>query len=303
MLEILLNEYADTNRYINNIKHNYVLPNNDISSIFFYRIDCLGGVPLVVFLYDVYGLDGIERYKKISLNHCLHIHNGIYPLDATIIESFCKYYVETLKNCTYIGCWDKGYIPELYLIDKYCKGKAVDKPYNSGHEGNTIWFNKDNWYEKLRDKKILVISSHCESMKQQWLSNSLFKSHNKNIKNEETGVELVFVKPPMSACGLSPNASWIESLDIFKKDVDMALQTFDLDLALVSCGGYSAPICNYIHSKYNKSVFYIGGALQLYFSIIGNRWIKQPFINEYWTRLSEDEIPNNFKSIENGCYF
>jgi len=302
-LNELINQYSDDNRYNKNIQHKYVVPSKEIDNILFYRIDCLGGVPLVVFLYDVYGLDGIERYKQTTLNHCLHINSGVYPLDITIIEKFCKYYIEVLKNCTYIGCWDKGYIPELYLIDKYCRDKAVNKPYNSGHEGSTIWFNKNNWYEKLRDKKILIVSSHAESMKQQWLSNNLFKSHNKNIKNEETGIELAFVKPPMSACGLSPDASWIESLGIFKKDVDMTLQTFSLDLALISCGGYSAPICNYLYGNYNKSVFYIGGALQLYFSIIGNRWINQPYVNEYWIRLNQKEIPSNSKLIENGCYF
>jgi hypothetical protein len=260
-------------------------------------------VPLIVFLYDLYGIQGIEKYQKIKINHCLHINGGIYPLTKEMLEPFCQNYIETLKNCTYIGCWNHGYIPELYLIEKYCKNKAVDKPYNSGHYGETIWFNKHTWYEKLKNKKILIISSHSESMEKQWLSNNVFKSHLKNIKHEETGIELVFVKPPMSACGLTPHISWLESLDVFKQEIDDKLVNFDLDLALVSCGGYSAPICNYIYKKYDKSVFYIGGALQLYFSIIGDRWIREPFINQYWTRLTEEEIPNNFKSIENGCYF
>jgi hypothetical protein len=300
---LLINKYSDESRYIYNLKHNYVVPTTQMDKVFFYRMDCLGGIPLVVFLYDLYGVKGVERYKKIKLNHCLHVHNGIYPLDTEIIESFCKCYIETLKNCTYIGCWDKGYIPELYLIEKYCHNKAVDKPYNSGHEGETIWFNKDNWYEKLSNKKILIISSHAGSMKQQWLSNRIFKSHGKNIKNEETGIELAFVKPPMSACGLSPCKSWVESLDFLKKDVDAKLGGFDLDLALISCGGYGASICDYVYQKYNKSVFYIGGALQLYFSIIGNRWIEKSYINEHWVKLSEDEIPDNAKLIEGGCYF
>jgi hypothetical protein len=303
MLNELINQYSHDNRYTNSIKHECVVPNDHINNILFYRIDCLGGIPLVVFLYDLYGKQGIEEYKKIKLNHCLHINNGIYPLTEDMIELFCQYYLRTLKNCTYIGCWDKGYIPELYLIKKYCHNKAVAKPYNSGYEGNTIWFNRQNWYKKLNHKKILVISSHGKSMQNQWLSDNLFKSHGENITNKDIDIELIFVKPPMSACGLNPHDSWLESLDMFKQDIDDKLKNFELDLALVSCGGYSAPICDYIYQKYHKSVFYIGGALQLYFSIIGDRWTKQPFINEYWTRLSEDEIPSNSKLIENGCYF
>jgi hypothetical protein len=304
LLHELIEQYSDDNRYTKNIKHNYIEPSISIDQTLFYRIDCLGGVPLVVFLYDLYGTEGIERYQKIKINHCLHINSGIYPLNIQTIENFCKYYIETLKNCTYIGCWDYGFIPELYLIRKYCSNKAVGRPYNSGYFGDTIWFNKNNWYSNLQGKKIIVISSHSKSMEKQWLSNNVFKSHlKKHIRYEDTGIELVFVKPPMSACGLTPHSSWLESLDVFKQEIDDKLTNFPFDLALVSCGSYSAPICNYIYSKYNKSVFYIGGALQLYFSIIGNRWIKQPIINEYWTNLAEDEIPNNFKSIENGCYF
>ncbi len=304
LLDELIKEYTDDNRYTKKINHTYTIPSTTIDKTFFYRIDCLGGVALVVFLYDLYGKEGIERYKKVQLKHCLHNDNGIYPLSTEIIEQFCKYYINTLNKCDYIGCWNHGSIPELYLIHKYCSNKAVGHPYNSGHFGDTIWFNKHNWYENLKNKKILIISSHSRSMEKQWLSNNVFKSHLKtDIKHEDTGIELAFVKPPMSVCGLTPHGSWLESLDIFKKDIDNKLANFQLDLALISCGSYSAPICNYIHSKYGKSVFYIGGALQLYFSIIGNRWINQPFINQYWTRLSEDEIPTNYKLIENGCYF
>ena len=302
-LDKIIDQYSDDNRYNKNIQHNYTEPSTKLDQVFFYRIDCLGGVPLVVFLYDLYAIKGIERYKKIKINHCLHVHNGIYPLTIEIIELFCKDYIETLKNCTYIGCWDKGYIPELYLIEKYCKNKAVSSPYNSGHFGQTIWFNKNNWYENLQGKKILIISSHSKSMEKQWSSNNLFKSHGKNITNEETGIELMFVKPPMSACGLTPHISWLDSLTAFKEDVDNALDGFSFDLALVSCGSYSAPICNHIYTTYGKSVFYIGGALQLYFSIIGNRWLDQELFNNHWICLGEDEMPNSFKSIENGCYF
>jgi len=302
-LDNLLIEYTDTNRFTTTIGHHYIIPNIDINNVFFYRMDCLGGIPLVVFLYDQFGVDGIERYQKIKIPHCLHINNGIYPLTLEIIERFCIYYIESLKNCTYIGCWDKGYIPELYLAYKYCDNKVVGKPYNSGHEGSTIWFNRNNWYDNLKNKQILVISSHCKSMQKQWESNNIFRSHNKHITYKDTGIQLVFAKPPMSACGLTPDHSWIDSLDKFKIEIDRIITSNDIDLSLVSCGSYSAAICDYIYTKYHKSVFYIGGALQLYFSIIGNRWLNKPFINQYWTRLEQDEIPPNSHLIENSCYY
>jgi len=235
LLNELIEQYSDDSRYTKKIKHNYIEPSTNIDQTFFYRIDCLGGVALVVFLYDLYGIDGIERYNKIKIKHCLHNDNGIYPLKTEIIEQFCKYYINTLNKCDYVGCWDHGFIPELYLIHKYCSNKAVGNPYNSGHFGSTIWFNKDNWYYNLKNKKILIVSSHSKSMEKQWLSNNVFKSHLNNIEHEETGIELVFVKPPISICGNTPHSSWIESLEIFKQDIDVALSDFNLDLALISC--------------------------------------------------------------------
>lgn len=284
-------------------------------NIFFYRMDCMGGVPWVVYLYDDFGIEGINTYKKYilpSLNHCLHIDSGIYPLNnMDIIETFCKSYLESLKICDFIGFWPhKKYYPELKLIEKYCSHKAMPPPFNSGHFGEVFWFNRENWYEKLKGKKILIISSHCKTMETQWFSNNLFKSHNKETKFEDTGIELRFVKPPISFCKHTPHSSWIESLDYFKRDVDETIKNFDLDLAIVSCGGYSSPICNYIYKKYSKSVVYIGGALQLYFSILGNRWKisdstdKYQFdTNRYWVKLDPSQVPVNSHIMENGCYF
>lgn len=303
MLTELLLEYTDHSRFTKKFKHHYVIPSDSIDNLFFYRIDCLGGIPLVVFLYDRFGVEGIERYRSIKIPHCLHINNGIYPLTVEIIELFCKYYIETLNKCTYIGCWNKGYIPELYLIDKYCTNKAVDKPYNSGHEGSTIWFNRENWYHKLQNQKLLIISSHANSMCKQWESNNLFKSHGSKMQHQDTGIEITFIKPPISICGLTPHNSWKDSLDQFKQEIDKIMISQKIDLALVSCGSYSSPICSYIYDQYHKSVFYIGGALQLYFSIIGNRWNNKSFINEYWTRLEPSEIPVNAHLIENACYY
>ena len=79
-------------------------------------------------------------------------------------------------------------------------------------------------------------------------------------------------------------------------------------IAFVSCGGYANPICSHIYSK-GKSAMYIGGVLQMYFGILGNRWIQERndvvhlFYNEYWKRPKVSERPLNYGKIENGCYW
>jgi hypothetical protein len=82
----------------------------------------------------------------------------------------------------------------------------------------------------------------------------------------------------------------------------------DYDIALVSAGGYGNIMCDHIF-KSGKQSIYVGGVLQMYFGLYGGRWLlERPkilgnYLNEHWCRPSEDERPDGFKNIENGCYY
>jgi len=64
---------------------------------------------------------------------------------------------------------------------------------------------------------------------------------------------------------------------------------------------------NYIYEELDTSVMYIGGGLQLFFGIFGNRWHNNKCIlslrNEYWTRPIDSDKPSNIEFCENGCYW
>ena len=83
----------------------------------------------------------------------------------------------------------------------------------------------------------------------------------------------------------------------------------DYDVALVSCGGYGNLVCNYIYEAHNKSAVYVGGVLQMYFGVLGGRWLKERsdvvrlFLNEHWSRPTASERPVNCDSIEKACYW
>ena len=88
------------------------------------------------------------------------------------------------------------------------------------------------------------------------------------------------------------------------------ISKLDFDIALVSCGGYGAPLSYYIKKELNKSVIYVGGGIQLLFGVMGKRWenidmwkkiIKENESN--FIRLSGDEIINNINRVENGCFW
>ena len=88
------------------------------------------------------------------------------------------------------------------------------------------------------------------------------------------------------------------------------IKNLDFDIALLGCGGYGLPLCNFIKMDMNKSAIYIGGGLQLLFGVMGRRWENRDdwkkIIRDNDTKFirpSGDEIIKNKHVIEGGCYW
>ena len=56
-----------------------------------------------------------------------------------------------------------------------------------------------------------------------------------------------------------------------------------------------------------KSGIHLGGATQILFGVIGNRWKAisefQPLFNEHWTTPKQDETPRDVNCVEDACYW
>jgi hypothetical protein len=111
----------------------------------------------------------------------------------------------------------------------------------------------------------------------------------------------VFAKPPMTLAGNHQGKDWKVHYDQFITELD---QIKEYDIALVAAGGYGMLIADYIYTQ-KKQVLYIGGALQIFFGIIGKRWFENKEIlammNDYWVRPKER--PDNCLRVERGCYW
>jgi len=157
------------------------------------------------------------------------------------------------------------------------------------------------WTRSLRGSRLLIISPFAESMERK-------VPHLKEIY----GVDLfpdctfLFVKPPQTQGG-QHSQEWSIELDNFCDTLREIKD--DFDVALCSCGGYGNPVCSFIYSKLNKSAIYVGGVLQMYFGIYGERWLRERkdiltlFMNQRWNRPSATERPIDSKNIENSCYW
>ena len=85
------------------------------------------------------------------------------------------------------------------------------------------------------------------------------------------------------------------------------MNNIDFDVAIIGCGAYGFPLAAHA-KKLGKIGIHLGGVTQLLFGIKGSRW-------ENWTHYTElrknngkdwvyaNEIPKDYKKIENGCYW
>jgi hypothetical protein len=115
-----------------------------------------------------------------------------------------------------------------------------------------------------------------------------------------------YIVPPMTQAGDPAREFDVELADFYRR-LDQLKDKYDI--ALVSCGGYGNLVCNYIFETHRKSAVYVGGVLQMYFGVLGGRWLKDRadvvrlFLNEHCARTKLTERPKDCDAVESGCYW
>ena len=238
---------------------------------------------------------------KLDNNGGIYTKNDDNKKNNNIID-FCKLYINALHESTCLAAWNKLMLQEQEILrNKNCPKLifSILEPFYCCLE------NINPWSHKLLGKKVLIVNPFVESFKKQLNNNfQIFKDPDKKIFLD--GQEFVFYKCYVTNAGNHLHSSWIETFDIMCNDISK----LDFDIALLGCGGYGLPLCNFIHKKLNKSAIYIGGGLQLLFGVMGKRWEN----NDMWKKIikendtkfirpSGDEILKNKDRVEGGCYW
>ena len=223
-------------------------------------------------------------------------------------------------NINDVVAYSKLYLDAFHKCDAYFDWEpwgdvvaAINESYNFvsvNFEKPRFWsfsldifhniYNKP-WTHALKGKRLLIISPFINSFKSQL--SVMNKIYDGVILFPECS--FVFLKPPQTQ-GTNPSKVFHEELDDFNKKIEEIKD--DFDVALVSCGGYGNLVCEQIYSK-GKSSIYIGGVLQMYFGIYGERWVRERpdvmklFKNEYWKRPLEEEKPHGSQNVEGSAYW
>lgn len=149
----------------------------------------------------------------------------------------------------------------------------------------------------MENKKVLVIHPFEKSIRAQYAKRE-FLHENPHILPK---FELKTIKAVQSIAGTKTEfATWFDALESMKQQIDKT----DFDIALIGCGAYGLPLAAYTKSL-GKQAVHIGGALQLMFGIKGKRWAEwyPGMFNKYWVSPDESETPQNYTTIEGGCYW
>lgn len=245
---------------------------------------------------------------KIQTNHILfkRMENvaGIFFKDEESMKLYVKLYYESICNSDLLGIWDGMMRSQAQLFyNRLEKDSLLNVIPKFDAKLLEPFYNMDNtdydYDDIFINKKILIISSHSDSMKYQ-LNNNINNIFKKPIFGKEQSIQ--FIKPPLTMGGNHSYIDWKQHYDIFIKK----LKTLDFDIALISCGGYGMIVSNFIKSDLKKIAIYIGGPLQLFFGIKGGRWKDYPWYNKYWIEPIKSDVPMNHDIVEmyeGKCYW
>ena len=259
------------------------------------------------FLISRFGSEELKwyvNYKQLSSNMFIRLYNYItcrcdfWERKHQIIDNLTfkpntlhmtKFFIDKMDNAIpnidFLGSWLElemnGFVK--LKANAYCFLFDLE-PY----------FHKNPWTLALKDKKVLVIHPMENEIIFQ------FKNRTKLFSKEVLPVfDLITLK------SLYFDHEKYNTWDLIYNYYVEEINKIDFDVALVSCGPWGMPIASYVKSIGKKAI-HLGGAQQILFGIMGNRWREWPeykaLQNEFWIDNVENK-PKWADKYENGCYW
>lgn len=229
-------------------------------------------------------------------NNCLMglcSNAGFFPNNIKLTESFYNVYVDAMKKIDVLGSYiygEKDFFEEL----KTAKKVNIEGYYYP-------FFFKKPWTQLLRGKKVLVVCPFDKEVVSQYKKRKLIWGG----RSEEIlpDFNLIVYKSVQSMLGIKTEYNtWFEALAKMEEDISK----IDFDVALIGCGAYGMPLSAFVKSL-GKQAIHLAACTQVLFGIRGKRWDDlnsvNKYMNEYWIRPYADNIPEEAKRIENGCYW
>lgn len=227
---------------------------------------------------------------------------GIHIQHRRSLPEYVSQLLNAYDHCTLIAEWDRN--GAVYEITGKGQELIAERtphiPKINALSLEPYYSLNNTWMNSLKGKRILVIHPFKSSIEKQIPQLSLLFPNRSWF--EDCSFQVMM--PPMTMAGNHGGRDWQDELSLFYERLD---EVDEFDVALVAAGGYGMLISDHIVTKHKRSVLYIGGALQIFFGIIGKRWFTNPdimkLVTDDWIRPSSMERPPNHTKVERGCYW
>lgn len=265
-------------------------------------------------LIDIKKLDDYLPYLKYEVTNAA----GLYPDNSVIFKLFVNDYLEAIKNLDILASWNDNMLSvEEWVYRCFINpNESTDKGIVDLLSLESFYTDSKYWWQNLfENKTILIISPFIDSISEQLEKNKRDKVWSGKWKNFwPSSIRFKYLKFPHPYTTQTPKIQSTYPKDYkyligeYKEKID---EVGMFDIALIGTGCYSIILGSYIKNELKRSAFHLGGGLQMMFGVYGNRWFQngnmsdffKQYINEHWTRPSDDEKPSGYKKQENGAYF
>ena len=293
----------------NQILHDYIL--SKIAQNKPFVIPRIAGIENnYAWLGDIVKTDHVLNEEMVegmqSMQLTFKKHAGIFVRGVSDVVEYSDRYLKAFEHCDLYTGWEPyGEVYHVipgshdYITTKYAHKRMV---WAFALDIFHYIYNQP-WTHALRGKRILVISSFEESIREKIpIRAQLYQG-----VDLFPDCEITTIRPPQTQGELTDQDQYfgVHLLEFYER-LDKIRDTYDV--ALVSCGGYGNLVCGHIFDS-GKSAIYVGGVLQMYFGILGSRWFRERpdavrlFLNEHWSRPKDSEKPAGYQTIEGACYW
>ncbi|WP_051525995.1 hypothetical protein [Butyrivibrio proteoclasticus] len=235
-------------------------------------------------------------HKKIKSKHLVSMMDnaGFFPSKDDVAYRFGNLMAEASEKIDLTALfysWGEEFFISKYAANTLLVNNRALEPY----------YNLDSpWSAALKGKKVLVIHPFDKTIEAQ------YKKRNELFPGSEIlpDFELHTIKAVQTIAGTSDHrfSDWFEALEWMVEET----KKVDYDVALIGCGAYGLPLAARIKEQ-GKIAIHMGGCTQILFGIKGARWDNHALVsklyNDAWVRPSDEDKPQEFKIVENGCYW
>lgn len=238
--------------------------------------------------------DPISWYPNVIQE--TYVNTGVFPQTEQARIAFCDAMQEAVKHLDCAVAWS-GSLSDFEKRFIAINNNKVE--YIDLRSLESFYFGLP-WTEHLKDKNVLVISPFTETIVHQYANRCKLWKDPRVLPEFNL---LTLYHPPSKAISRDNRyISWIEMVNNLKDKMN----DINYDVCIVGTGASSLPLCAHAKKK-GKQAIHLGGPTQILFGIKGKRWdennIINKFYNEHWVRPAANEIPEDNKFVEDGCYW